>query len=216
MARYSNNIASLYQPQTITVNGVKMTIKEFKNLQKSKMKKKKPAKSATSITILPAEIKAMLKNVKVLDSLISYHTHAYRQWGTIARDLMNLKEIKEPFNNLVINAKQAIRLVTKINNIAKQNDKDVFQYVLKLAWKLDDVKNHLALLVDGIEASGIIPQFAKHECIYGEGKRLGLKVLTIRSYTAIGEIEKICHRLNAIEHKGMDISEYHTTGRQIK
>ena len=136
MARYqSNYIDSFYQSQYIIVGDVKMSVKEFKAMQKANAKKKKTSKKVTSITILPSEIKTMMQNVKVLKSLVAYHTHGYRQWGTIANLLMSLREIKSPFNNLVINIKQAIRLIEKINKIAKENDKDVFKYVKKLSWK---------------------------------------------------------------------------------
>ena len=218
MARYQSNtyVDSLYQPQYIIVGDVKMTIKEFKAMQKANTKKKKTSKKVTSITILPTEIKAMMQNVKVLKSLVAYHTHGYRQWGTIANLLMGLKEIKTPFNNVVINTKQTIRLIEKINNIAKENDKDVFQYVKKLSWKLDDVKNELDELVKGINSSGVCHQFRTHECVNGTGRRLGLRILTERSYKAIGDLGYICAKLDGIEEQGMDVFEYDTNGKQVK
>lgn len=218
MARYQTNsyVDTLYQSQFIIVNGVKMSVKEFKAMQKANAKKKKASKKVTSITILPSEIKEMMRNVKVLKSLVAYHTHGYRQWGTIANLLMGLKEIKSPFNNVVINTKQAIRLVEKINKIAKGNDKDVFQYVKKLSWKLEDVKNELDELVKGINSSGVCNRFGTHECINGIGKRLGLRILTQRSYKAIGDLGYICAKLDGIEEQGMDVFEYHTNGKQVK
>lgn len=218
MARYQSNtyVDSLYQPQYIIVGDVKMSVKEFKAMQKANAKKKKASKKVTSITILPTEIKAMMQNVKVLKSLVAYHTHGYRQWGTIANLLMGLKEIKSPFNNVVINTKQTIRLIEKINNIAKENDKDVFQYIKKLSWKLDDVKNELDELVKGINSSGVCNRFGAHECINGIGKRLGLRILTQRSYKAISDLGYICAKLDNIEQQGMDVFEYHTNGKQVK
>ena len=218
MARYQSNsyVGTLYQSQYIIVNGVKMSTKEFKAMQKANAKKKKPSKKVTSITILPTEIKAMMRNVKVLKSLVAYHTHGYRQWGTIANLLMGLKEIKSPFNKVVINTKQAIRLVEKINKIAKENDKDVFQYVKKLSWKLEDVKNELDELVKGINSSNVCNRFGEHECINGIGRRLGLRILMQRSYKAISELGYICAKLDNIEEQGMDVFEYHTNGKQVK
>lgn len=218
MARYQTNsyVDTLYQSQFIIVNGVKMSVKEFKAMQKANAKKKKTSKKVTSITILPSEIKEMMRNVKVLKSLVAYHTHGYRQWGTIANLLMGLKEIKSPFTNVVINTKQAIRLVEKINKIAKENDKDVFQYVKKLSWKLEDVKNELDELVKGINSSGVCHQFRTHECVNGTGRRLGLRILTERSYKAIGDLGYICAKLDGIEEQGMDVFEYHTNGKQVK
>lgn len=215
MAR--NYVDSLYQPKTITVNGKVMTYKEFNALKKSvEKKKRKSVKTDTSITILPSEIRVMMRNVRVLKSLIAYHAHGYRQWGTIATMLMNLREIKNPFNNVVINTKQAIRLIEKINKIAKENDKDVFQYVKKLSWKLDDVKNELDTLVKGISSSGVISRFGEHECINGTGKRLGLRILTQRGYKAVDELGVICAKLDNIEEKGVDVFEYHSNGKIVK
>lgn len=219
MGKYSSIdscIESFYQPKTIIVGGKVYDIKEYKKMQRAASKKKKAKKTYTSITILPSEIKDMMRNVRVLKSLVAYHEHGYRQWGRIANLLMGLREIKSPFNNVVINTKQAIRLVDKINAIAKSNDRDVFQFVKKLSWKLDDVKNELDMLVKGIGSSGVINQFGNHECINGTGKRLGLKILTQRSYKAIDELSAICAKLDNIEKNGVDVFEYNTNGKQLK
>lgn len=219
MGKYSSIdscIESFYQPKTIIVGGKVYDIKEYKKMQRAASKKKKSKKTYTSITILPSEIKDMMRNVRVLKSLVAYHEHGYRQWGRIANLLMGLREIKSPFNNVVINTKQAIRLVDKINTIAKSNDRDVFQFVKKLSWKLDDVKNELDMLVKGIGSSGVINQFGNHECINGTGKRLGLKILTQRSYKAIDELSAICAKLDNIEKNGVDVFEYNTNGKQLK
>ena len=217
MARYSASkyLESLYQPKTINVNGVDIPMSEYKKKQKA-LTKKKRTKTCTSITILPTEIKRMMRNVRVLKSLVAYHEHGYRQWGTIATMLMNLKEIKSPFNKVVINTKQAIRLVDKINGIAKKNDRDVYQYTKKLSWKLEDVRTELDNLVGGVSSSGVTTRFGNHECINGCGKRLGLGVLTSRSRKAIDELYVICNKLNDIEEKGMDVFEYNSNGKQVK
>lgn len=211
----SKYLESLYQPTTINVNGVDIPMGEYKKMKKKDSKKKK-RKTYTSITILPSEIKIMMKSVKVLNSLIAYHKNGYRQWGTIATLLMGLKEIKVPFNNVVIYTKQAVRLIDKINAIAKKNDKDVFQFIKKLSWKLDEVRNELNILVAGISSSGVVSRFGQHECINGTGRRLGLSILTKRSKKAIDDLSVICSKLDQIEENGMDIFEYNSNGKQIK
>ena len=218
MARFNDN-SSLYQSQTIIVNGVSMSIKDYKAMKKAKsaVKAKKRNKQETrTIKLLPNEIKDMMRSAKVLKSLVAYHEWGYKQWGNIAKLLMGMKEIKEPFNNVVVNTKQAVRLVDKINEIAKKNDKDVFQYVKKLSWKLEDVQTQLDELVNGISSSGIMSRFGQHECINGEGKRLGLRILTQRSKKTIGELGYICHKLDTIEKNGLDTFEYDINGNQIK
>lgn len=217
MTRFTDNQYNKFNQSCIIVNGVKMTTAEFKAKQKAKKAKKTRAKKAqTSITILPSEIKTMMKSVKVLKSIIAYREHSYKQWGTIARQLMALKQISLPLHNVVMGGREAIALVGDIEAIAKKNDKDAFQFVKKLEWKLSEVKVDLNELVDGISSSGVISQFKNHECVNGRGKRLGLKVLTERSYKAVNELSVICAKLNAIEKNGMDIAEYQVNGKQVK
>ena len=218
MTRFTDSKYNQFcQTSFVVVNGVQMSIADFKAMQKAKKAKKTRAKKAqTSITILPSEIKAMMKNVKVIKSLIAYREHGYKQWGTIARQLMGLKQINLPLHNVVMGGREAIALVEDIEAIAKKNDKDAFQFVKKLEWKLGEVKVDLNELVDGISSSGVISQFKNHECINGVGKRLGLKVLTERSYKAVNELEVICAKLNTIEKNGMNIAEYQVNGKQVK
>ena len=206
MATYSANMFET--PKYMIVNGTKVLISEWRKEQRAKNKAKKRTKRVTSITILPSEIKAMLKEVRVLKSFVAYHEHGYKQWGLIAKNIMNLREIKDPFNNVVASTKQAIRLVNKINTIAKKNDSDVFQYVQKLSWKLDEVAEQLDTLTYGITTSGCLRQFADHECISGVGKRLGLKILTQRSVKAVRELGVIAKRLDNKVTYGKDVFEY--------
>ena len=198
----------------ITVNGVTYTEKEWKKLHKKTTKKRTNVVNPKTIKQLPIEIKNMLKQVKVLKSLIAYHTHGYRQWGTIASTIMNNGDIKTPFAQVVIKAKQAERLVKKIDTIAKKNDYDVFQYVNQLQMRLEELTTQLNLLVCGINNSHVTKVYKDHECINGEGKRLGLRILCLRSSKAIDELEVICQRLWDIQEKGVDVFEYDVNGRR--
>lgn len=198
----------------ITVNGVTYTEKEWKKLHKKTTKKRTNVVNPKTIKQLPIEIKNMLKQVKVLKSLVAYHTHGYRQWGTIASTIMNNRDIKTPFAQVVIKAKQAERLVKKIDTIAKKNDYDVFQYVNQLQMRLEELTTQLNLLVCGINNSHVTKVYKDHECINGEGKRLGLRILCLRSSKAIDELEVICQRLWDIQEKGVDVFEYDVNGRR--
>lgn len=197
----------------ITVNGVTYSEKEWKKLHKKTTKRTNVVNPKT-IKQLPFEIKNMLKQVKVLKSLVAYHTHGYRQWGTIATTIMNNGDIKTPFAQVVIKAKQAERLVKKIETIAKKNDYDVFQYVNQLQLRLEELTTQLNLLVCGINNSHVTKVYKDHECINGEGKRLGLRVLCLRSNKAIDELEIICQRLWDMQEKGVDVFEYDVNGRR--
>ena len=198
----------------ITVNGVTYTEKEWKKLHKKTTTKRTNVANPKTIKQIGIEIKNMLKQVKVLKSLVAYHTHGYRQWGTIATTIMNNRDIKAPFAQVVIKAKQAERLVKKIDTIAKKNDYDVFQYVNQLQLRLEELTTQLNLLVCGINNSHVTKVYKDHECINGEGKRLGLRVLCLRSNKAIDELEIVCQRLWDMQEKGVDVFEYDTNGRR--
>lgn len=199
---------------TIIVNGVAMSVKDFKAMHKTTKKNVKKNVSTKTIKQLPIEIKNMMKQVKVLKSLVAYYSNGYKQWGTIARNIINLRDIKLPFNQVVIKTKQAERLVKKIETIAKANDYDVFQFVNQLQMRLEELTTELTLLVNGINNSHVTKQYKDHECINGEGKRLGLRILCLRSHKAIDELEIICQRLWDMQLKGVDVFEYDVNGRR--
>lgn len=201
---------------TITINGesVTMTEKEWKKQHRKPKKTTNKIVNPKTIKQIPIEVKNLMKSVKVLKSLCAYKEHGYRQWGRIANDIMAMRGIKVPFEQVVIKTKQAERLIKKINDIGKKNDYDVFQYVNTLQLRLEELTTQLNLLVNGINASHITKVFKDHEAISGEGKRLGLRLLCLRSQKAIGELEIICQRLWDIQEKGVDVFEYDVNGRR--
>lgn len=217
MAKYQSS-AEFEKSQVIVVNGVKMTIKEFNKLKAEKNGTKKKVgrpKRETSITIIADYIKGMMKDIKVLRSIISYNDNAYNQWGTIANLVLNLKGIRSPFHNVVVNTKQAVRLTDKITDLTKHNDKDALQYVEKLNWKLQDVREELEKLIKGVTDTGVLAQFANHECVNGTGKRLGLRELTIRSNKAVDNLIRISGELDEIVNRGKDAMEYEVYRNRI-
>lgn len=201
---------------TITINGesVTMTEKEWKKQHRKPKKTTNKIVNPKTIKQIPIEVKNLMKGVKVLKSLCAYKEHGYRQWGRIANDIMNMRGIKVPFEQVTIKTKQAERLIKKINDIGKKNDYDVFQYVNTLQLRLEELTTQLNLLVNGINASHITKVFKDHEAISGEGKRLGLRILCLRSAKAVDELEIICQRLWDIQEKGVDVFEYDTNGRR--
>lgn len=201
---------------TITINGesVTMTEKEWKKQHRKPKKTTNKIVNPKTIKQIPIEVKNLMKSVKVLKSLCAYKEHGYKQWGRIANDIMAMRGIKVPFEQVTIKTKQAERLIKKINDIGKKNDYDVFQYVNTLQLRLEELTTQLNLLVNGINASHITKVFKDHEAISGEGKRLGLRLLCLRSQKAIGELEIICQRLWDIQEKGVDVFEYDVNGRR--
>lgn len=218
MARYSYSSYAINQPQTIMVGGVKMTVKEFKEkYQKKNSKPRKKARRHTSVTILPSELKEMAKGLRTLKSFVAYYEHGYRQWGNITKLIVSdINGIKTPFLRVVVDTKQATNLLSDIKEMAKKNDNDVFQFVRKLSWKLDDVKNGLDKLTTAISRSGVLDRFGSHECINGTGRRLGLQTLMSRTYGTLKNLNAICVSLEMISDNGADVSEYDFRGRYIK
>lgn len=210
----------------ITVNGVTMTMTEYKKRLKAKKaesnknqsKKRKAKKRETEITILPSEIKTMLKCAKVMKSLSAYYDHGYRQWGRICRDIINLKEIRPHFVLYRSKATEVEQTINEITDIAKRNQKAVFAFVRKLSWQLEDTKEHMQKLYNGVTSSGVIEAFGNHEAINGEGRRLGLRILMIRTFKAVQDLENVIKRLQTIADTGVDIVDIqdHLSTRAVK
>lgn len=203
-----------YVYATIDGRRVKMTSADYrkyvKEQQKAKQKKVKKAKRKakkveTIITIIPSEIKAMLKQVKVMKSLSAYYDNGYRQWGNICKTILNLPEIYSPFLHYRVKVNEVATTMEDIEKIAKGNEKAVFAYVRKLSYQLDDIVRHLSALRSGVLESGVIRQFSDKECINGEGRRLGLKILMKRTNDAIDELRGIIETLQKRADNGIGV-----------
>ena len=141
----------------------------------------------------------MIRGAKVMTSLSAYYKHGYRQWGTICKTILNLKDIQSSFVRYTMSAKAVNEVINEINEIAKHNSKSVFAYVRKLSWKLDDVAKDMKALQEGINKSGVLySPMQTHECINGTGRRLGLNILMQRTSDAIKELEVIVNNLQYI------------------
>ena len=214
---YTTSYSLFDTENKITVNGVTMTATEYRKQLKTKQatsnkkqpKKRKAKKRETEITILPAEIKTMLKCAKVMKSLSAYYDHGYRQWGRICRDIINLKEIRPHFVLYRSKATEVEHTINDIADIAKRNQKAVFAFVRKLSWQLEDTKEHMQKLYKGATSSGVIEAFGDHEAINGEGRRLGLRILMIRTFKAVQDLENVIKRLQTIADTGVDVFDIH-------
>lgn len=207
----SNTISGLYgSTDTIVVNGIRIPMSEYRKRIKAKknVNTKKVKKELTDINLLPNEIKYMMRNVRLLKSLSAYYNNGYRQWGRIAKLVISQKEISSQF--VKFNAKQAEieRTINEIKEISKHNEKAVYAFVRKLSYQLDDIKEIMVELSKAVGYSGVISRFIDHECINGEGRRLGLRTLMSRSYKAVVELEKIIRRCQNISDNGIDALDY--------
>lgn len=197
----------LYDAEYIIVNGVRMSMDDYKKVikeKKSKLKIKKPKKVLTEINLLPSDIKEMMKKVKLIKSLSAYYDNGYKQWGNVAKFIINLDEIRKPFVLYRAKAREIQKTMEEISAISKRNDKSVFQYIRTLSYQLDDLCTQMDLLFKGVSRSGIVAHYANHECINGSGRRLGLQTLMSRSWSATKELTNIIKRCQAISDKGTD------------
>lgn len=215
----ANGISSMDTITTVKVGDKVMTVKEYKAYVKAKKNEKliakgrkpkedKPKKrkkdTVKEISAVAMQIEKMMKPITTLKSFAAYYDHAYRQWGTIARDILALREIRQPFVFYRVKIGELERLIADIEKMAKRNEKAAYQYVEKIAWKLDDIKTDIENIRKGIQTSGVIQQHKNHECINGTGRRLGLQTLVGKSFTAISQLEDTIGTLKKIADDGTD------------
>lgn len=200
----------------VTVNGVTMPLKEYKKMIKAKKELSQPKKKTTKrnkktlteINLLEKDIKKMVRNIRLIKSLAAYYDHGYKQWGTIAKSIINRPEISRPFILYRVKAREVCNTILDISEIAQKNEKAIYQYIEKLSYQLDDLRGHIDSLCKGISESGVMQMYKEHECINGTGKRLGLKTLVSRSWSAMCEINAIIMQCNNIATTGVNPFEY--------
>ena len=189
----------------IIIGGVPMTKKEFVSYKRSKnvelfnslskskqceIKRVKAAKksSVNSYVALGSEIEDMVSKVRVMESLCSYYRNGFRMWGCIHRDIINEPSISVPYKSYL---KQERAISDLVNEIVGIKGRSVFEYIRRLSWQLEDISSTMDSLRWAVGNSGVISHNIEHECINGEGKRLGLRVLMFRSISAISELKKM-------------------------
>ena len=189
----------------IIIGGVPMTKKEFVSYKRSKnvelfnslskskqceIKRVKAAKksSVNSYVALGSEIEDMVSKVRVMESLCSYYRNDFRIWRCIHRDIINEPSISVPYKSYL---KQERAISDLVNEIVGIKGRSVFEYIRRLSWQLEDISSTMDSLRWAVGNSGVISNNIEHECINGEGKRLGLRVLMFRSISAISELKKM-------------------------
>lgn len=198
MASYND----FYGDNTIIVNGVKMTIKEYNLLRKKKAtnkSKRKAKKQLNEIQLLPDDIKTLMKSTKVFKSLVAYYKNGYKQWGNIHREVLKIDNMGGKFILVVSAIETTNKHITEICNLAKHSNKAVFGMIQDLSYKMTDLQSKLMDLHNVVTGSGIINSpFNIHEVINGKGRRLGLKILMYRTEDAIIAINTIIYKLQQL------------------
>lgn len=195
---------------TIIVNGVKMKLSEYKALRKSKETVKKPTKKNTvkEISAVAIEVENMLKQMSTLKSVQVYKNHAYRSWGTIANEILAYHGIRKPMAEYCVRFGELNTLLTDIQKMAKRNEKAAYQYVDKMAWKLDDMKTNIIDMMKAVEESEVCRRFKNHEAINGKGRQLGLGTIIDKCLNMIGQLENTIEELKKIADNGTDPFHY--------
>lgn len=198
MASYND----FYGDNTIIVNGVKMTMKEYNALRKEKAKnksKRKAKKQLNEIQLLPDDIKTLMKSTKVFKSLVAYYKNGYKQWGNIHREVLKIDNMGGKFILVVSAIETTNKHITEICNLAKHSNKAVFGMIQDLSYKMADLQSKLMNLHNVVTGSGIIHSpFNTHEVINGTNRRLGLKILMYRTEDAIIAINTIIYKLQQL------------------
>lgn len=200
------------QASTITINGVTMSMTDYhKMIGQKNRKKRKTKKQPNEIQLLPTEITYLMKQVRVIKSLGAYYDNGYKQWGAKCRDfVIQLPEIKMPFILFNNRSRELMDIMQSIKTLSNKKEKSVYQYIEKFAYKLYDVKEQMQELYNSVRKSGVIDHFKDYEFINGQNRRLGLKILMIRTAKAIDELDVIIHKLTDITTKGVDAFNYRT------
>ena len=201
----------------VIINGVKVDYRQLvaqrRAAKAAATRKQRKQRTTTLSKQIADNVTAMLNEVKVFKSLLAYYDNGYKQWGTIASMIMNLKEIRPHFLNLTINLRDINRTLDTMRHAAKRGE-NVSNEVEKMGLYIDNALAAMQLLISGICKSGALAQFATHECINGEGRRLGLRVLLVRASDAVPKIQKILKSLKEMSSQS-DINEYYLNGRRI-
>ena len=191
-----------YTDNTIIVNGVKMTMKEYNAFRREKAKnknKRKAKKQLNEIQLLPDDIKTLMKYTKVFKSLVAYYKNGYKQWGNIHREVLKIDNMGGKFILVVSAIETTNKHITDICNLAKHSNKAVFGMIQDLSYKMTDLQSKLMNLHNVVTGSGIINSpFNTHEVINGKGRRLGLKILMYRTKDAIIAINTIIYKLQQL------------------
>ena len=210
----------------VIVSGQRMTMEEYKKFKKQKdqeifsklpkrkqnaikkAKRESKKKRETEITVLPGIIKQIVKNAGPIKSLAAYYDNAYRQWGTIANLILKLPEIEGAFVLFRADAHEIVSIISDISKIAKGNEKAIFAYIQKLSWRLDNTRVKMKSLYSGVISSGVLDRLNDKECINGEGRRLGLRILMNRTFKSLDAIDNAVKELSRIASGGLSVEEY--------
>ena len=186
--------------ERIIVNGKSVLLKDYRKEMKlkngsSKKTLKKSVSQAQVIKLLPKDVDAMIRKVKLIKSLNAYYDNGYRQWGTICSRLLSMNDIRRPFVQFRVKYRELEGLMSSIKEVSKRGSKDIYDFVRRLSYILEDITDHINTLGGAVSKNDFVTLHHDHECINGHGRRLGLKVLISRTFSSTQELKKIINDL---------------------
>ena len=211
----------MLQESEVYYNGKLMKKKDADKLRRAEERKKNAKKrkkyDPTAIQILPQAIHEFTRHFKLCKSLMAYQEHGYRQWGNKIYLVTKDKNIERPYTKFVKSAHDIQTNLETIEKMAKRNDKDVFAFVEKLHYAIDDTVSNLDALSEGVSKSGVLndPYLSKFELIQGskadekgQKKRLGLKDLMPKVSATLMIMRNTMLMLEAVCKNGVDVMDY--------
>lgn len=211
MSRFNDFDTMMRNSQIVVYNGEKMTYAQMVALKRKETRLKGiKDRNAKIIPLLAPRILASAKSFKLAKSIDAYYHNGYKQWGTIIKGIIEHPMLSKHFISFVQAYRNSQKCLLTINKVAKKNDRDIFGYIEKLAYHIDDMTTHINNLANAIIEANILndPQYIGKEVIFGEGRRLGLKTLVQRTTEGMLIAQKIYQELIAIVHNDIDIMSY--------
>lgn len=195
--------------KTYTMAAYRQMLREKKQAEGKTTKTKRKKKAAPKeVSMMAEEVEKLIKPLSVLKSVQVYRNHAYRSWGTIANEILSYKGISKPMAMYCVRFGELNTLVADIQHMAKRNEKAIYQYIEKVAWKLDDMKTNIIEMIRAANESEVCQRFKDHEAIYGKGRQLGLATVIEKCLKAIGQLEDVIKELKKIAENGTDPFNY--------
>lgn len=185
------------QSTTIIVNGVTMSLNDYRKLNKVKTTKIAKTTPNDEIRSIPNELDCIMKDVGVIKSLMVFYTNGTKQWGNKVQEyVLDLPEIKYAFAKFYLRTKELNSVMEEIKKLSRRGSKSVYQYIEIYGYRLDDVKTEMENLYNGVKASYVIDHFKNYEFINGNGKRLGLKTLMFRTARALMKMKHVLKQID--------------------
>lgn len=200
----------------IVVNGVKMTLTEYRKRQRAAnasaraKERKKPVQrqprdaDMREIVCVSDTISRMLRPMTILKSFSAYYDNAYKQWGTISRDILQNRKIRPHFVHYRAAMRELDELLAEVQKCARRNEKAAYQFVERISWKLEDISELIGKIMKGAHDSGVLEIYGQHEAINGKGRRLGLQTLVCKAHKAIQQLRDITDECRKIADEGVE------------